>query len=277
MLGWTAVVFGLFLRGRRQGHNIKTKGRIAGHIGKGRESMVARTNQRRKTNGDEMPKTPSKIGMALVLAGVLTTGTIAAKPACAEEEWRVGGMLQIPFGGSREKTFVHFANTRIGIKVQYAEVDDIIKRNEQVVERVYEGDVLQSSTVTSENAVTVDEGGKVVGGEGYLLVAPFNGFWDFSGGFNGFAGQETIQGAAGLGYDPSFGVYLGIGALLPYSEAGIRFNFRYIDYFVGATSLPKFASETVWQENKTTYNDISQVSPEPVPPAEEVVSEVPEA
>lgn len=238
--------------------------------------MDARTNQGRKTNGDDLLQTPSKIGLVIALAGVLTTGTIVAKPACAEEEWRVGGMLQIPFGGSREKTFVHFANTRIGIKVQYAEVDDIIKRNEQTVERVYQGDVLQSSTVTSEAVVTVDEGGKVIGGEGYLLVAPFNGFWDFSGGFNGFAGQETVQGAAGLGYDPSFGVYLGIGALLPYSEAGIRFNFRYIDYFVGATSLPKFASKTVWQEDKATYNDILQVSPEPASPVEEVVSEEPE-
>ncbi len=239
--------------------------------------MVARKNPGQKTHGDKMLKTSSNIGLVMVLAGVLTTGTIVAKPAFAEEEWRVGGMLQIPFGGSREKTFVHFANTRIGIKVQYAEVDDIIKRNELTVERIYQGDVLQSSTVTSENVVTVDEGGKVIGGEGYLLVAPFNGFWDFSGGFNGFAGQETVQGAAGLGYDPSFGVYLGIGALLPYSEVGVRLNFRYIDYFVGATSLPKFASETVWQEDKTTYNDISQVSPEPPPPAGEVMAEEPAA
>ena len=241
--------------------------------------MITRKNPGWNTVGDEMLKTPAKIGLAMVLVGVLTTGTIVVKPACAEEEWRVGGMLQIPFGGSREKTFVHFANTRIGIKVQYAEVDDIIKRNEQTVERVYQDGVLQSSTVTSEAVVTVDEGGKVIGGEGYLLVAPFNGFWDFSGGFNGFAGQETVQGAAGLGYDPSFGVYLGIGALLPYSEAGIRLNFRYIDYFVGATSLPKFSSKTVWQEDKITYNDSSQYTPEPPPPPPEqdVVVAEPEA
>jgi len=246
-------------------------------MAKGREHMVAHKNPRRKTNGDERLKTPPRIGLVMVLTGVLTTGTIVAKPACAEEEWRVGGVLQIPFGGSREKTFVHFANTRIGIKVQYAEIDDVIKRNEQTVERVYQGGVLQSSASTSETVVTVDEGGKVVGGEGYLLVAPFNGFWDFSGGFNGFAGQETVQGAAGLGYDPSFGVYLGIGALLPYSEAGIRLNFRYIDYFVGATSLPKFSSKTVWQKDRITYSDISQASPEPEPPLEEVAAEEPES
>ena len=245
--------------------------------------MVDRRNPRRVTNGGGILKTPTTIGLAVLLAGVLTTGSIGVKPTYAEDEWRVGGMLQIPFGGSQSKSFVRFADTRIGVKVQYATVDDTIKANEQVVERVYQGGELRSSTVVSESATTVSDGGKVVGGEGYLMVAPFNGYWDFSGGINGFAGQETVQGAAGFGFDPSFGGYLQIGALMPYCEAGLRLNFRYVDYFVGATSLPKFKSETVWQADRTIYKDTTlaapevaapeETTPEPAPSGEEVVIE----
>ncbi len=223
--------------------------------------MIARKIQECGTNGDNAQLMPSMMGLTQALVGVLVAGAITAQSAWAEEEWRVGGMLQIPFGGSKEQSFVHFADTRIGVKVQYAENDDNIKRNEQTVDRVHQDGVLQSSTAPSAAVVTVDEGDSVIGGEGYLLVAPFNGFWDVSGGFNGFAGQQTVQGAAGLGYDPSFGVYLGLGALLPYSQVGIRLNFRHLDYFVGATSLPKFSSKTVWKEDRINYNDISLETP----------------
>ena len=228
--------------------------------------MVNRRNPWQVTNGGGILQTPSKIGLAVFLAGVLTTGSMFVKPTYAEEEWRVGGMLQIPFGGSQSKSFVHFADTRVGVKVQYATVDDTIKANEQIVERVYQGGALLSSTVASESVVTVSDGGKVVGGEGYLMVAPFNGYWDFSGGINGFAGQETVQGAAGFGFDPSLGGYLQLGALMPYCEAGLRLNFRYVDYFIGATSLPKFKSKTVWQADKTIYKDTTLATPEVVAP-----------
>ncbi len=217
-----------------------------------------------------VPK-PAKVCRMLFFVAAFLAGTILAETTFAEEEWRVGGMLQIPFGGSKHKSFVHLGDTRIGIKVQYAEIDDHIKRNEQSVERVYQGETLASSTVTSESVVTVEDGDDVIGGEGYLLLAPFNGFWDISGGINGFTGQHTVQGAAGLGYDPSFGFYLGIGALMPFSEVGIRLNFRHIDYYLGATSLPRFTSKTVWQEDGITYTDIV-VSP----PEEQVIEEVPE-
>ncbi len=223
--------------------------------------MITRKIPECETNGDKAQLMPSMMGFTQALFGFFVASVITVQSAWAEEEWRVGGMLQIPFGGSKEQSFVHFANTRIGVKVQYAEVDDLIKRNEQTVDRVYQDGELQSSTVTSEAVVTVEEGDKVIGGEGYLMVAPFNGFWDVSGGLNGFAGQQTAQGAAGLGYDPSFGVYLGIGALLPYSQVGIRLNFRHVDYFVGATSLPKFSSKTVWKEDIIKYNDTSQEVP----------------
>ncbi len=219
--------------------------------------MITRKIKERETNRDNAHLMPSAMGLTQALIGVLMAGAITTQSALAEEEWRVGGMLQIPFGGSKEQSFVHFANTRIGVKVQYAEIDDVIKRNEQTVDRVYQDGVLQSSTVASTAVVTVDEGEKVIGGEGYLMLAPFNGFWDVSGGLNGFAGQQIVQGAAGLGYDPSFGVYLGLGALLPYSQAGIRLNFRHLDYFVGATSLSKFSSKTVWKEDLVKYQDTS--------------------
>ena len=196
---------------------------------------------------------PLKIVPLLPLVGFIALCLATAAPA--EEEWRVGLMLQLPFGGSQEKDFVHFANTRIGAKLQYAEIDDIVKRNDQTVERVYLGQELQSSEVTSEGVVKVEDGDKVVGGEGYVTIAPFNGHWDVSGGVNAFSGNNTFQGAAGLGYDPVLGGYLAIGALMPYSQAGLRFNFRYIDYYLGLTSLPKFSPTTVWEEDAVLYKD----------------------
>jgi hypothetical protein len=187
---------------------------------------------------------------ALVCWHLLVPGAVVA-----EDEWRVGLMLQLPFGGSQERGFVHFANTRIGAKLQYAEVDDVVKRNEQTVERIYFGEELKSSEVTSEEVVKVENGDKVVGGEAYIMVTPFNGLWNVSGGVNGFSGSNTIQGVGGLGYDPLLGGYLAVGALMPYSQVGLRFNFRYIDYYLGATSLPKFSSTTVWEEDLIVYED----------------------
>ena len=95
----------------------------------------------------------------------------------------------------------------------------------------------------------------MVGGEGYITVAPFSGFWDVAGGIGAFSGSNAIQGAAGIGYDPTLGGFLSIGALLPYSQAGVRFNFRYIDYYLGLTSLPAFSPATVWREDEVTYDD----------------------
>lgn len=195
------------------------------------------------------------MAVLLSLATLVCWQLLAAGAVMAEEEWRVGLMLQLPFGGSQEKDFVHFANTRIGAKLQYAEIDDVVKRNEQTVERIYLGEELQSSEVTSEEVVKVESGDKVVGGEAYIMVSPFNGLWNVSGGVNGFSGNNTFQGAGGLGYDPLLGGYLSVGALMPYSQVGLRFNFRYIDYYLGATSLPKFSSTTVWEEDGIVYED----------------------
>jgi hypothetical protein len=262
MLGWTAVGFSTFFCwGKGENCSIRTSCQVVDHSEKGRMYMIGRMSSGNRSIGGDMLQATSKISLTMVLVGILIAGGITAKPAYAEEEWRVGGMLQIPFGGSKEQSFVHFADTRIGVKVQYAEVDDIVRRKEQTVDRVYQ-DGEESTTVTSETVVTVEKGDKVTGGEAYLLIAPFNGFWDVSGGVNGFTGQSAIQGAAGLGYDPSFGGYLGIGALLPYSEAGVRLNFRYIDYFIGATSLPKFSSKTVYKDDNITYNDIQSIPSE---------------
>lgn len=191
----------------------------------------------------------------LSLAALVCRHLLVADAVVAEEEWRVGLMLQLPFGGSQERGFVHFANTRIGAKMQYAEVDDVVKRNEQTVERIYFGEELRSSEVASEEVVKVQNGDKVVGGEAYIMVSPFNGLWNVSGGVNGFSGNNTIQGVGGLGYDPLLGGYLAVGALAPYSQVGLRFNFRYIDYYLGATSLPKFSSSTVWDEDRIVYED----------------------
>ena len=65
--------------------------------------------------------------MPLALLALSVVGMEATPAAMAEEEWRLGLMLQVPFGGSQERSFVHFANTRIGAKLQYAGIDDSVK------------------------------------------------------------------------------------------------------------------------------------------------------
>jgi hypothetical protein len=213
-----------------------------------------------KNEGTGMRVT-KKIGLALSLTGTLAVGCITWQPAFAEDEFRVGLMLQIPIGGSERGDLIHFPNTRIGIKIQYAALDDTIKRNETVIDRVYLDGVLQSSTTRSSDVITTD-GDKVSGAQAYLLVTPFNRKWNLSGGIDGFSGSNNIQGALGLGYDPTFGgVYVKLGAQMPYSELGVRFNLRYIDYLAGINSLSGFSPKTVWKEDNITYYDTFNTSP----------------
>ena len=204
-----------------------------------------------------------KIGPAFCLAGVLTMGCIMWHSAHAEDEFRVGLMFQIPFGSSQGGSFVHFDNTRIGAKVQYATIDDITLQREKVIDRVFVDGLLQSETVKSDKTVTLSDGDKVSGAEAYLLVTPFNRRWNLSGGVNGFTGNRDFQGAIGLGMDPILGVYTQLGALMPYSEVGVRFNFHAIDLFAGMTSLGGFSSKTVWKDDVITNNDTFHTSPKP--------------
>ena len=206
-----------------------------------------------------------KIGPALGLAGILAIGCIAWQPAYAQNDTRVGLMLEVPFGGGQRGSFVHFDNTRIGAKIQYARVDDISKQNQQIIDRIYQDDVLQSSTTRPETTVDLNNGDKVTGGEVYFLVTPFSGKWNLSGGVNGFTGNKNFQGALGFGYDTLFGAYTQLGVLMPFSELGVRFNFHSIDYFAGLTSLGGFSPKTVWKDNLITYNDTFNTTPAPTP------------
>jgi hypothetical protein len=202
----------------------------------------------------------AKSGVLLGVAGGAAAGILLCQPAAAEEELRVGVMLELPFGGSKHQSFVHFDSTRIGAKVQYAEVEEIEKRIEHVVDRVFQDGVLVSSEEKGNRVVTVSEGDQVYGGEFYLMVAPFTGKWTISTGINAFGGNNDFQGAAGFGYDPTFGGYMEIAALMPFSEAGVRLNLSYIDYFIGATSFSGFSPEKVWQKETFRFNDTSNTT-----------------
>jgi hypothetical protein len=204
-----------------------------------------------------------RIGPAFCLAGVLTTGCIIWQSAHAEDEFRVGLMFQIPFGGSHGGSFIHLDDTRIGAKVQYAAIDDITLQREKVIDRVFIDGILQNETVKSDKTVTLNDGDKVSGAEAYLLVTPFNRRWNLSGGVNGFTGNRDFQGALGFGIDPSIGVYTQLGVLMPFSEVGVRFNFHAFDFFAGMTSLDGFSSKTVWKDDVITYNDSFHTTPKP--------------
>jgi hypothetical protein len=210
-----------------------------------------------------MFKAKRRIGPALYLAGVLAAGCSMWQTAFADDEFRAGLMLQVPFGSSQSGSWVHFDNTRIGAKIQYASIDDIVMQKEQTIKRVYLDDDLQRETVTSENIVTLDNGDKVSGAEAYFMVTPFNRRWNMSAGVNGFTGNRDFQGALGLGFDTSFGAYTQLGVLMPYSEAGLRYNFRAIDFYAGLNSLGGFSSKTQWKDDIITYDDVIFTSSPP--------------
>ncbi len=154
-------------------------------------------------------------GLALGLACFVAPQTVTA-----DDEIRAGAVLQVPFSLRAGAPSLEFADIRLGLTCQYADVeeDDItVTRN---FTETYQNGVLVDSAysyTTREN-----EGNQVVGLEGNLFIEPFNR-GNISAELLGFYGSNAIQGALGAGYSFEDDFFLDAKAMFPYSEIGVRF------------------------------------------------------
>jgi hypothetical protein len=187
----------------------------------------------------------------------------------ASNEFRVGAVLQIPFGGGGTSYF-QIANIRVGITSQYADVEDDDILIERHITNNYLDGRLKSQTVTNET-VTIDEGDKVYGIEGNVFIQPF-GSWNPSVEILGFYGNNNVQGAFGGGYDWMDGWFLDSKVMFPYSEIGLRFIAPF-EIYAGGKTFGSFDPE-----GNSTSKEImsSQYSTTPVPKPRTEVRKKPE-
>lgn len=145
---------------------------------------------------------------------------LLAQSACADDEIRVGAVLQAPFSLRSNQQFFDFSTVRIGLTCQYATVEeDEITITQHTTETYVDGKLDDTEiTYTTRN----DEGNQVLGLEGNLFVEVFNN-WNGSAELLGFYGSKAVQGAVGGGYSFADDFFLDAKVMLPYSEVGFRF------------------------------------------------------
>lgn len=189
----------------------------------------------------------------LFSAALLLASTLSAPYSHAEDEIRAGAVLQIPFSLGASQPILDPSAIRVGLTCQYASVEeDEVITTHHVTNTTLNG-VPQPST--EQTTVAVDEGNQVLGLEGNLSVAPFNGFTP-SVELLGFYGTNTVQGALGGGYDFDTDFFFDGKVMFPYGEIGLRFP-RNLEIYGGVKSLGSFdpARDAYRREVVTTITD----------------------
>ena len=203
---------------------------------------------------------PRRFRRSLLLSTALIglASTLAASCLHAEDEIRAGAMLQIPFSLGSSKPFFDPSAVRVGLTCQFANVEeDEVITTHHVTNTFLNGNPTGSSEVTT---VDVDEGNQVLGVEGNLAIAPFNGF-NPSVELLGFYGTNHIQGAFGGGYDFEDSFFFDGKVMFPYGEIGLRFP-QNVEIYGGVKTLTNFnpALETHRREWVTTNTGSSSSS-----------------
>jgi hypothetical protein len=170
-------------------------------------------------------------------AMVALVSLLPVSVAQADDEIRAGAMVQIPFSLSSGQSFIDYSTIRVGLTCQYADVEeDEITITHRVNKDYLDGN-LQDTTERSYIS-NVDEGSRVYGLEGNLLIEPF-GNWNPSVELLGFYGNTDIQGALGAGYDFSEDWFLDAKVMFPYAEIGLRFP-NQLEIYGGLKTLGDF-------------------------------------
>ena len=181
------------------------------------------------------PRFPRRT-MILSTAILGLAGTLAAPTIHAEDEIRAGAVLQIPFSLGSSRPLFDVATIRVGLSCQYASVEeDEVITTHHVTNTFVDG--LQTGH-DEETTVAVDEGNQVLGVEGNLSIAPFNGFSP-SVELLGFYGTNTLQGALGGGYDFDNDFFFDGKVMFPYGEIGLRFP-QNLEVYGGVKTLGSF-------------------------------------
>jgi len=197
---------------------------------------------------------------SLILSAALLglASTLSAPSIHAEDEIRAGAVLQIPFSLGSSRPFFDPSAIRVGLTCQYANVEeDEIITTHHVTNTWNNGSLTDSTEATS---VAIDGGNQVLGVEGNLAIAPFNGF-NPSVELLGFYGTNDVQGAFGGGYDFDDSFFFDGKVMFPYGEIGLRFP-NNVEIYGGVRSLGSFdpARDGHRQEVVTTIEDTHTVS-----------------
>jgi hypothetical protein len=147
---------------------------------------------------------------------------LLAQPACADDEIRVGAVLQVPFSLRSNQQFFDFSTIRVGLTCQYATVEEDKVTITQHTTETYVDGVLDPLRTSTTHTTQYDDGNQVLGLEGNIFVEVFNN-WNGSAELLGFYGGNAVQGAFGGGYSFSDDFFLDAKVMLPYSEVGLRF------------------------------------------------------
>lgn len=146
---------------------------------------------------------------------------LLAQPACADDEIRVGAVLQVPFSLRSNQQFFDFSTIRVGLTCQYATVEeDKVTITQHTTQMLLDG--VPQGDPEIYHTTQYDDGNQVLGLEGNLFVEVFNN-WNGSAELLGFYGGNAVQGAFGGGYSFSDDFFLDAKVMLPYSEVGLRF------------------------------------------------------
>ncbi|MCL2789853.1 MAG: hypothetical protein FWD79_04335 [Desulfobulbus sp.] len=158
-----------------------------------------------------------------VLSGLLAGLLLAspAQPVKADDEIRLGAVIQIPFDLSASHSLFDPAAIRLGLTCQFANVEkDSITTTRRVTDTYVDGNL--TSSVESSAVTRADRGNRVVGVEGNVFVTVL-GNWNISAEVLGLYGNNNIQGALGGGYGLAENFFLDAKAMFPYSAVGLRF------------------------------------------------------
>jgi len=190
----------------------------------------------------------------LCLSGVLAAlfCLLPVQPATADNEFRIGALLQVPFTITGSAPVLDHTNIRLGLTCQYADVENDKIITDRFIDNYYAADGSLSKQVVTQETVRKDSGNQVFGLEGNLFFEIFNN-WNGTVEFLGFYGSNSIQGALGAGYSFAHDLFLVGKIMLPYSEVGLRYMYQ-PEIFVGIKTFGSFDPETSASQNNIFTN-----------------------
>ncbi len=185
---------------------------------------------------------PYRIGPLVALFCLLAT-----QPALADNEFRIGALVQVPFTVTGSGPVIDQNGIRLGLTGQYADVEEdkiIINR---YIDNYSTADGRLTRQVVTRETVKKDDGNRVFGLEANLFFEIFNE-WNSTVELLGFYGTNAIQGALGAGYSFTHDLFLVGKLMFPYSEIGVRYLYQ-PEFFFGVKTLGSFDPDTSTYQN----------------------------
>lgn len=163
--------------------------------------------------------------------------SVSLQTAWAEDDFRAGALLQVPFSFNSWRSPVNFSGLRVGLTCQYTQVEDDVITITHTVTSNYLDDVFQDTTETT-SVTGVKDGNQVYGVEGNVMLDVLDGFTP-SVELLAFYGTNDVQGALGGGYDFTGDFFFDAKVMFPYSEIGVRFPDQ-VEIYGGLKTLGSF-------------------------------------